>query len=54
MYHRQNGNLHCELETPSVQPALDVQSFEKLGLPMNDKKVMGVYHELSSYGAIAT
>ena len=29
--------------------------FEKLtlGLPMNDEKVMGTYHELSSYGAIA-
>ena len=27
--------------------------FEKLGLPMNNKKVMDVYQELSSYGAIA-
>lgn len=27
--------------------------FEKLGLPMNDRKVMGAYQELSSYGAIA-
>lgn len=27
--------------------------FEKLGLPMNDRKVMGVYQELSNYGAIA-
>ena len=27
--------------------------FERLGLPMNDRKVMGVYQEFSSYGAIA-
>ncbi|MGB0360667.1 MAG: hypothetical protein ACPGEF_04560 [Endozoicomonas sp.] len=26
--------------------------FEKLGLPMNDKKIMGAYNELNSYGAI--
>ncbi len=27
--------------------------FEKLGLTMNDRKVMGAYQEFSSYGAIA-
>ena len=27
--------------------------FEKLGMPMNDRKVMGVYEEISNYGAIA-
>ncbi len=52
-YPRPERHLDCQLEKAEVQPALDVQSFDYLGLSLSSDKVMDTYEQLSGYGAIA-